>query len=80
MPACSTAFLASQFLPTFHDARSLREVTKRPILGMITMLQTEALSRLRRRNAILFAGGLGSLLASFVAVFAMAGFLTRFVG
>lgn len=74
------AFLASQLFPTFHDARSLREVTKRPILGMVTMLQTEALSRLRRRNGILFTGGLGGLLASFVAVFAMTGFLTRFLG
>lgn len=74
------AFMASQILPTFHDARSLREVTKRPILGMITMLQTQALSRMRRRNSILFTGGLGGLLVSFVAVFAMTGFLTRFLG
>lgn len=74
------AFLASQILATFHDARSLREVTKRPILGMVTMLQTEALSRLRRRRNILFAGGMGGLLASFAAVFALAGFLASVVG
>ncbi len=74
------AFIASQLLPTFHDARSLREVTKRPILGMVTMLPTEALSRLRRRNAFLFAGGVGGLLASFAAVFVVAGLLTRVVG
>lgn len=74
------AFMASQILPTFHDARSLREVTKRPILGMVTMLQTEALSRMRRRNGLLFTGGVSGLLVSFVAVFTMTGFLTRFLG
>jgi len=74
------AFVASQLMPTFHDARSLQAVTKRPLLGMITMLPTEALSRLRRRNAMLFAGGLGSLLVSFAAVFASMGFLARLVG
>ena len=61
-------FVASQLMPTFHDARSLRDVTKRPILGMVTMLPSEALSRLSRRNAFLFAGGLGGLLVSFAAV------------
>jgi hypothetical protein len=74
------AFVASQILATFHDARSLREITKRPILGMVTMLQSAALGRLRRRNSILFAGGVGGLLASFAAVFAMTGFLARLVG
>lgn len=74
------AFVASQILATFHDARTLREFTKRPILGMVTMLQSEALSRVRRRNSVLFAGGVGSLLVSFVAVFVMTGMLSRFVG
>lgn len=73
------SFLASQIMPTFHDAYSLRVVSKRPILGMVTMLPTEALSKLRRRNAFLFAGGMGGLLVSFLAVFAMTGFLARFV-
>ncbi|MCC6198187.1 MAG: chain length-determining protein [Burkholderiales bacterium] len=74
------AFVASQLLSTFHDARTLREITKRPILGMVTMLQSAALSRARRRNGVLFAGGVGSLLVSFVAVFMMAGMLSRFAG
>jgi hypothetical protein len=64
------SFAASQILPTFHDARTLREVAKRPILGMVSMLPSEALSRSRRRNTWLFAGGLGSLFAAFTAVFA----------
>ena len=64
--------VASQLMPTFHDARTLREVTKRPILGMVSMLPSDALRRLRRRNAWLFAGGIGSLFASFATVLALA--------
>lgn len=74
------AFAASQILSTFHDARSVREVTKRPFLGMVTMLPSDMLSKLRRRNSFLFAGGVGGLLVSFVAVFMRTGFLTRLVG
>ncbi len=61
---------ASQLIPTFHEARTLREVSRRPILGMVSMLPSEALHRLRKRNSWLFASGVGSLLASFSAVFA----------
>ncbi|MHB8493961.1 MAG: XrtA system polysaccharide chain length determinant [Casimicrobiaceae bacterium] len=60
----------SQLMPTFHEARALREVSKRPILGMVSMLPSEALYTLRRRNSWLFAGGLGSLLATFSGIFA----------
>ena len=66
------SFVASEVMPIFYDARSLREVTKRPILGMVSMLPTEALRRLRRRSAYLFAGGLGAFLASFTAVIVLA--------
>ena len=64
------SLLVSQVMPTFHDARTLREITKRPMLGMVSMLPSDALRRMRRRNAWLFAGGLGSLFATFTAVFA----------
>ncbi len=70
------SFVASQVMPIFHDARALRELTKRPILGMVSMLPSEALVRARRRKAYLFAGGVGGLLVSFTAVFA----LTQFIG
>jgi polysaccharide chain length determinant protein (PEP-CTERM system associated) len=66
------SLLANQMLPTFHDARTVREVTKRPILGMVSMLPSKALQRRRRRKAWLFAGGLGGLFATFTAVFAFA--------
>ena len=66
------SFAATEVMPTFHDARSLREVTQRPILGMVTMLPSEAMTRLRRRNALYFAGGASGLIAAFAAVFAIA--------
>jgi polysaccharide chain length determinant protein (PEP-CTERM system associated) len=67
-----TSLAASQLMPTFHEARTLREVSKRPILGMVSMLPSEALYRLRRRNSWLFASGLGGLFATLSAVFAFA--------
>lgn len=66
------SFAASEIMPTFHDARSLREATQRPILGMVTMLPNESVSRMRRRNALYFAGGASGLVAAFIAVFALA--------
>jgi polysaccharide chain length determinant protein (PEP-CTERM system associated) len=71
------SFAANELMPTFHDARSLSAISKRPMLGMVTMLQSEAFSRLRRRNAFYFAGGLTGLMAAFVAVFAFVLLLTR---
>jgi protein tyrosine kinase modulator len=68
----AAAFLASQVMPIFHNAVALREVTKRPILGMVSMLPSEALTRIRKRGAYLFAGGVGSLFAAFAGVFAFA--------
>jgi hypothetical protein len=66
------SFAASEIMPTFHDARSLREVTQRPILGMVTMLPSEAMTRVRRRGTLYFAGGVSGLVAAFAAVFAIA--------
>jgi polysaccharide chain length determinant protein (PEP-CTERM system associated) len=68
----AVSFLASQIMPIFHDARTLREVAKRPILGMVSMLPSEALSRLRHRSAYLFAGGVGAFVAAFSGVFVFA--------
>jgi polysaccharide chain length determinant protein (PEP-CTERM system associated) len=66
----AASFIASEIMPTFHDARALRESTKRPLLGMVSMLPSEAMTRLKRRNAYLFAGGMSGLIASFAAVLA----------
>jgi polysaccharide chain length determinant protein (PEP-CTERM system associated) len=66
------SFAASQLMPTFHDARTLRDISKRPILGMVSMIPGEASLRRRRRERFLFAGGLSGLLAAFVAVMTVA--------
>jgi len=39
---------------------------------MVSLLPSDRWVRARRRNAFLFAGGLGGLLASFTAIFALA--------
>jgi polysaccharide chain length determinant protein (PEP-CTERM system associated) len=66
------SFVAAQLMPTFNDARTLHQIAKRPILGMVSMLQSEALNRMRRRNAWLFAGGTGGLFATLSAVLVFA--------
>jgi polysaccharide chain length determinant protein (PEP-CTERM system associated) len=68
----AASLVASQLRPIFHDAKTLREISNRPVLGMVSMLPSEALTRLRRRNAYLFAGGLGVLLVSLSGVVAFA--------
>jgi polysaccharide chain length determinant protein (PEP-CTERM system associated) len=66
------SLVASELWPIFHDAKSLRELSKRPVLGMVSMRPSQALTRLRRHNAYLFAGGLGGLLVSLAGVVAFA--------
>jgi polysaccharide chain length determinant protein (PEP-CTERM system associated) len=75
----AASFVTSQVMPTFHDSRVLREVTRRPILGMVSMLPSLALQRMRRRRAYLFAGGVGGLVASFSAVLVFALIAARIV-
>ena len=66
------SFVASELMPTFHDARALREVAQRPVLGMVAMLPNETMRRKQRRNVYVFAGGLSGLIAAFSAVVAFA--------
>lgn len=66
------SFVANQLLPTIHDARTLRAVTNRPVLGMVSLIPSMALARRRRWHAFYFAGGISSLLASFAAIVAFA--------
>ena len=73
------AFAASQLMPTLHDARTLRDLSKRPILGMVSMIQGENVRRRRRREGFLFAGGLSGLFAAFIGVIAFALLVGRVV-
>ena len=62
----AVSFLVSQILPTFPDARMLREISKRPLLGTISMLDRPAFAKERRRRNLVFFGGLGSLTGSYL--------------
>jgi polysaccharide chain length determinant protein (PEP-CTERM system associated) len=59
------SFLLSQILPTFPDARSLRELTERPVLGTVSLLQSPAVVWKQRRGAFMFAGGVAALVGVF---------------
>jgi len=65
------SFAANEILPTFHDARSLRDMSERPVLGTLSLLPSDAIQRKRRRNLWLFFGGVSSLIASFTAILAL---------
>jgi polysaccharide chain length determinant protein (PEP-CTERM system associated) len=64
------SFLTSQIWPTFHAPSALREMVKRPFLGVVSVLPDPSTLRRRRRQAFMFAGGLGILLMT------MGGFLS----
>lgn len=66
------SFIASQLAPTFHDARALREIAQRPVLGMVSLLPNRAGVNARRRGMALFAGGVSGLIALYAAVAAFA--------
>ena len=54
--------------PTFPDGRTLKRIAQRQMLGTVSLIRSrEVLSR-ARRQALLFAGGLGGLAATYGAV------------
>jgi polysaccharide chain length determinant protein (PEP-CTERM system associated) len=59
------SFALSQILPTFPDARALREMTQRPVLGTVSLLRSAAVVSKRRRGAFMFAGGVAALVGMF---------------
>ena len=61
-------FLLSQLRPSFQDARSLREVTGLPLLGVVSMVPDEGRRRRARRGHLFFAGGLAGLAGCFAAM------------
>ncbi len=59
------SFVFSQVLPTFPDARSLRELTQRPVLGTVSLLQSPRVISKRRRGLFMFASGVAALVGLF---------------
>lgn len=63
----AASFALSQILPTFHDARKLREATQRPVLGSVSMQETLPVIRARRTSNAIFAGSCASLILAYGA-------------
>ncbi len=61
------AFAGSQLRPTFSDAGELRTKTGLPLLGVVTLVMSDADRRLERMRLIRFASASGSLIGLFVA-------------
>ncbi len=75
------AFAASQLRPVFHDASELRLRTELPVLGVVSMLITDADKRHDRLDRLRFLMASGGLLAVFVlGLTAMAIMMSRQVG
>ena len=62
----AVAFTIHQLNPVFHDARTLREVTGRPVLGVVSMTWLERHKVRRRVDFSSFAIASTSLIAVFV--------------
>jgi polysaccharide chain length determinant protein (PEP-CTERM system associated) len=75
----AAAFAASEMMPTFHDSRSLGAVTKRPVLGMVTMFPSKAVRRVKRLSSVAFAGASGAFVAGFAGLFAFVFLVARAV-
>ena len=58
-------------------SRSFREVTKRPILGMVSMLQTDAHMRMRHSSARFYLLEARAFLVSFTSVIVLAQLFSR---
>ena len=61
-----SSYLASQLFPTFDNARQLGSISRRPILGSVSMLMTDGMIRRSRFDAV----ALGLALAGLVLVYA----------
>ena len=73
----AASFLVSQVWPTFHDGRVLREFAGRPFLGMVSMIVGPENRRKQRRSALLFAGGMSGLMASYAVAIAIIALAAR---
>lgn len=55
----------SQLRPVFHDARTLRNVVGLPLLGVVTLVVSDAVKKKERSNLLKFALASGSLVMCF---------------
>ncbi|HEV7477742.1 MAG TPA: XrtA system polysaccharide chain length determinant, partial [Burkholderiales bacterium] len=67
----AASYFFSLLHPTFHDARGLKKVTHRPVLGTVSLVATPEVLWRRRRGTLAFVGGLGGLGAAYFGVLAL---------
>jgi polysaccharide chain length determinant protein (PEP-CTERM system associated) len=74
----AAAFAASQLFPTFFNATSLQSITKRPVLGVVSVQPSRILTRVRRQRALAFVGATGGLFALYGGAFLLLKVLTPY--
>jgi polysaccharide chain length determinant protein (PEP-CTERM system associated) len=72
------AYALTQFHPVITDARALRELTRRPVLGTVGMLVDQPMRTVLRRDAGLFIGAIGLFLLMNAAWIVWLGRAARF--
>lgn len=65
------SFVYSQIRPTVADSRSLRELSGLPILGTVSLVISDEMKRLEKKDLMRFAGGLVGLVGSYGAALLM---------
>jgi polysaccharide chain length determinant protein (PEP-CTERM system associated) len=75
-----TAFAASQLRPVFHDARTLRNVIDLPLLGVVTLVLSDAGKRKERSDLNKFLIVLVALIVSFTILISALAFISGQMG
>ncbi len=73
----AASLVISQVRPVFHDGRTLAEVADAPVLGSVSMLLADERKRYERRRSVVFFGGIGGLVAAYVAMMAFVSLVMR---
>lgn len=63
----AVAFLLGQLRPTVESRRQLRELTSFPLLGLVTMIETDHARKSLRRANLTFAAGVAALMLGLVS-------------
>jgi polysaccharide chain length determinant protein (PEP-CTERM system associated) len=75
-----TAFAASQLRPVFHDARSLRNVIDLPLLGVVTLVLSDAAKQKEKSDLRKFFIASSTLVASFAVLIGTLAYISRQIG
>jgi polysaccharide chain length determinant protein (PEP-CTERM system associated) len=78
MAGVGTMYGITRYRPTVIDAKALRELTRRPVLGTVGMLVDGQMKTLARRDWLLFSGAVGLFLVINAAWIVWLGRAARF--